>query len=160
MRVFAALTVVVVVMLAALGGSATADPTNQHWLVVTQPGEPTRVLARGVIDAEGIVTDVLTLNPDGTFDNLATQHFPDGDLFYHGAGTYEIDVNQSSCHGIGDVVGPFDITGGTGAYAGASGNGVALIHLRFVFEQTPTGCSLRPTKVSAIAHAKGTLELP
>jgi tetratricopeptide (TPR) repeat protein len=96
MRVFVALTVVVLGMLAALGGSATASSTNQHWLVVTQPGEPTRVLARGVIDAEGIVTDVLTLNPDGTFDNLATQHFPDGDLYDHGSGTYEIDVNQSS----------------------------------------------------------------
>ena len=159
MRALAALALAVLGILATLGGTASADSTNQHWLVVTQPGEPSRVHARGVLDADGTVTDVLTLNPDGTFDNLATQHFPDGDLFYHGAGTYTIDVNASSCHGQGDVVGPFQITGGTGAYAGATGDGVALIHLRFVFEQTATGCGQRPTQVSAVAHAKGTLTL-
>jgi hypothetical protein len=147
----------------ALAGPARAHDShtiNQHWTVITQPGEPTRVNARGVLDDSGTVVDVLTLNHDGTFDNLATQVFPHGDLYYHGQGTYTVDVNPDTCRGTGDVVGPFVITGGTGEYAGASGDGVALIHLRFFFDHTATGCAPFPSKVYGVARANGTLNLP
>ena len=58
------------------------------------------------------------------------------------------------------MVGPFEITGGTGAYAGASGAGVALIDLTFFFDRTPTGCSQRPSRIYAVAQASGTLTVP
>ena len=160
MRRFTAAAVGFLCILAVQGGSASANITNQHWLVVTSPGEPTRVEARGVVDASGTVIDVLTLHPDGTFDNLATQVFPDGNLFYHGAGTFSVTVNPKTCVGTGDVVGPFEITGGTGAYEGASGEGVALIRLRFFFGRTATGCSQVPAKTYGVARATGHLTIP
>jgi hypothetical protein len=160
MRLFIASAVGLLCILAGLSSSASARDTNQHWVVITNPGEPTRVVARGAVDASGTVIDVLTLNPDGTFDNLATQVFPDGNLFYHGAGTFEFTLNPRTCHGTGRVLGPFQITGGTGAYAGASGEGVARIRLRFFFDKTETGCSQQPAKVYAVAHASGTLTIP
>jgi hypothetical protein len=162
-RFLAAATVGILCALAGQAGPARAHgghSINQHWTVITQPGQPTRVNARGALDASGTVIDVLALLPNGTFDNFATQVFPDGNLFYHGQGTYEIHVNPDTCRGTGDVVGPFVITGGTGAYAGATGEGVALIHLRFSFDRTATGCAPFPSKVYGVARANGTLNLP
>ncbi len=162
-RFLVATAIAALSLLGGLAGPAGAHDSheiNQHWTVITQPGEPTRVNARGVLDDSGTVVDVLTLNPDGTFDNLATQVFPHGNLFYHGQGTYTVQVNPDTCRGTGDVVGPFVITGGTGEYAGASGDGVALIHLRFFFDHTATGCAPFPSKVYGVARANGTLSLP
>ena len=161
MRRFTATAVIVLGLLAATCGSASsaASGNNQRWTVVTTPGDPTRVFAQGALNAVGTVVDVLILNPDGTFDNHATQNFPDGTLFYHGAGTYRITVNTRTCRGEGDVVGPFDITGGTGAYTGASGKGLALISLTFMFDRTPTGCAPFPSKVWGVAHATGSLDI-
>jgi hypothetical protein len=151
----------VLCVFAGLFGSASAEKSNkQKWLVLTRTGEPTKVVATGTINASGTVIDTLTLHPDGTFDNLATQMFPDGNLFYHGAGSFQLSVNPRTCIGEGDVVGPFQITGGTGAYAGASGEGVALISLRFWFDKTDTGCSQVPARVHGVAKAEGTLTLP
>jgi len=147
-------------ILAGQTGLASADTHDQRWLVLTRPGEPTHVVATGTVTASGTVIDVLTLNPDGTFDNFATQVFPDGNLFYHGAGTFVFTLDPRTCHGNGDVVGPFQITGGTGAYEGASGEGVALISLRLYFDKTATGCSQVPARVYGVAHATGTLTLP
>jgi hypothetical protein len=161
MRRFIAATVGVLCILAGLSSGATAAQSNkQRWLVLTRPGEPTHVVASGVLNARGTVIDVLTLFPDGTFDNLATQVFPDGNLFYHGAGTFELSINPRTCIGEGDVVGPFEITGGTGAYEGATGEGTALIDLRFFFEKTETGCAPFPSRVYGVAQAEGTLNLP
>jgi hypothetical protein len=160
MRKLAVAAVGVLCVLAGPAGSASADNVEQRWLVLTNPGKPTKVVATGTLNASGTVIDVLTLNPDGTFDNLATQVFPDGNLFYHGAGTFEFTVDPRTCIGKGDVVGPFEITGGTGAYEGASGEGVALIDLTFWFDKTETGCSQQPARVHGVAKATGTLDIP
>jgi hypothetical protein len=160
MRRFLGAAVVVLCILAGQSSSALADSTNQRWLVLTRPGVPTQVVATGILNARGTVTDVFILNPDGTFDNLATQAFPDGNLFYHGAGTFELTVNPRTCIGEGNVDGPFEITGGTGAYEGASGEGVALIRLRFFFDKTDSGCSQQPARVYGVARATGTLNIP
>jgi hypothetical protein len=147
-------------VLAGVGNPAGAENVEQRWLVLTNPGKPTKVVATGVLNASGTVTDVLVLNPDGTFDNFATQTFPDGNLLDHGQGTFAITVDPRTCIGEGDVVGPFEITGGTGAYEGASGEGVALISLTFWFDKTDTGCSPFPLRTHAVAKATGTLDLP
>ncbi len=155
-----AAAVVVLCVAAGLGSPASGAGGKQKWIVTTSPGQPTRVAAVGTVNAFGTVTDVLTLFPNGTFDNLATQEFPKGNLLYHGAGTYTFTLDPRSCVGKGDVVGPFEITGGTGAYAGATGSGVALIDLTLVFTRTPTGCSQQPAKVYGVAKATGTLDIP
>ena len=69
-------------------GPGTRSPAPvARSIVLTTPGAPTRVAATGTVNAVETVVDTLTLNPNGTFDNLATQVFPKGTLFYHGAGT-------------------------------------------------------------------------
>jgi hypothetical protein len=160
MRRFIGAAIVALCIVAVGSGSASAQTKKEKWIVTTKPGQPTRVVASGLVNAKGTVTDHLKLNPNGTFDNRAEQVFPKGQLFYHGAGTYKIKVNPKTCTGTGDVVGPFKITGGSGAYKGASGKGVALIKLRFVFGKTSTGCSQRPVKTFGVANANGTLTLP
>jgi hypothetical protein len=160
MRRLIATLVGVLCMLAAPAGSGASNSNDQRWLVLTRPGTPTEVVATGTVTARGTVTDFLTLNPDGTFDNIAIQHFPDGELFYHGQGTWTITVNPLTCIGEVDVTGPFVITGGSGAYVGATGEGVALISLRLFFDKTDTGCSSFPTRIYGLAHAEGTLDLP
>ena len=162
MRKLTAVAISMLCFLAWTASTATsATPSNQQrWTVVTVPGSPTAVYAQGVLNANGTVVDVLQLFPNGTFNNLATQNFPDGQLFYHGQGTYQISVDTRRCSGEGDVFGPFVITGGTGKYAGATGDGVAIIHLTFLFDRTPTGCAPFPSKVWGVAHAEGTLNLP
>ena len=162
MRKLIAATLGALCVLAALGGPASAEKqsTTQRWLVLTRPGEPTHVIATGTVNGVGTVVDTLVLFPNGTFDNFAVQSFDDGKLFYHGQGTYEITVNPRTCIGRGDVVGPFEITGGEGAYAGATGEGVALISLTFFFEKTDTGCAQAPSRIYGLAHATGTLEIP
>ena len=160
MRKLIAIAAGVLSLLAAPATSGAADSNAQRWLVLTRPGTPTEVVATGTVTARGTVQDFLTLNPGGTFDNIAVQHFPDGDLFYHAQGTWTIALNPLTCIGEVDVTGPFVITGGTGAYEGATGEGVALIDLRLFFEKTDTGCGFIPTRIYGLAHAEGTLDLP
>ena len=160
MRRAAAAAVGVLCILAGQTGSVSAGTNDQRWLVLTRPGEPTHVVATGTVNASGTVTDAFTLNPDGTFDNLATQVFPDGNLFFHASGTFAFTLNPRTCQGEGDVVGPFEITGGTGAYEGASGEGVDRISLHFFFDKTDTGCSPFPARVSGVTRATGTLTIP
>jgi hypothetical protein len=151
-------------MTAAQTAAAAREPGAQRWLVLTRPGEPTHVVATGAVNALGTVQDSLALNfitaTGGTFDNYAAQTYPDGTLNYHGRGTFTLTVNQRSCIGEGDVVGSFVIEGGTGAYAGATGTGTALISLRFFFEETATGCSQVPVRTYGVAQATGTLIIP
>lgn len=141
-------------------GAATSG--DQSWTVITEPGQPTRVVASGVLNAAGTVVDHLTLFPNGTFDNFATQTFPKGTLGYHGMGTFTISVDPATCIGRGDVVGPFVITGGTGAYVGATGDGTALISLIFVFNRAPDGSCVQgpPAKTYGVARVTGHLTLP
>jgi hypothetical protein len=141
--------------------ATAATSGEQNWVVITTPGAPTRVVASGLVNAAGTVTDVLTLNPNGTFDNFAVQTFPNGTLNYHGMGTFTTTVDPRSCVGRGDVVGPFVITGGTGAYAGAGGSGTALITLYFVFNRNPDGSCVQgpPAKTYGVARAAGHLTL-
>ncbi len=130
MRRLTATVVGVLCMLAVPADSGAADSNTQRWLVLTRPGTPTEVVATGALNARGTVEDFLTLNPDGTFDNFAIQHFPDGDLFYHGMGNFTITVNPENCLGQG------------------------------VFAKTDTGCSFIPARIYGVAHAEGTLNLP
>lgn len=163
MRKAMALVAAVLFFLPTAADPAVADTSgNQDWVVITTPGEPTRVVASGVVNGVGTVTDFLTLNPDGTFDNFAIQHFPDGTLLYHGMGTFTLTVDPRTCIGRGDVVGPFVITGGTGAYEGASGSGTALISLIFVFGRNPDGSCVQgpPSRTYGVARAAGSMTVP
>ncbi len=162
MRKTVALLAGVVWLLLSQAGAAFASTSGpQTWVVVSRSGQPTRVAAYGVVNAAGTVVDRLTLHLEtGTFDNFATQTFPDGTLEYHGSGTAVLTVDPRTCVGTGRFVGPFVITGGTGRYEGASGSGVAIGDLGFLFARTATGCSPVPLQSWGVARATGELTLP
>jgi hypothetical protein len=150
-------------VLTGVSPATAATSGDQNWVVITTPGSPTRVVASGVLNAAGTVTDFLTLNfTNGTFDNFAVQAYPNGTLSYHGMGTFTLTIDPRSCIGRGDVVGPFVITGGTGAYTGASGSGTAFITLYFVFDRNPDGSCVQgpPARSYGVARAPGHLTLP
>lgn len=160
-KVFALVGGALLFLLAQAAPSWAATTGPQTWTVLSRNGEPTRVVASGVINSAGTVKDFLTLHLDtGTFDNFAVQTFPEGTLLYHGQGTAVLQVDPLTCVGKGRFVGPFVITGGTGAYEGATGSGVAIGDLTFIFTRTPTGCSTTPVQTWGVAQATGTLTLP
>lgn len=144
----------------AVNPTVSASAGDERWFVLTTPGEPTHVVATGALAGAGIVIDLLRLNPDGSFDNEATQVFANGTLYYHGAGTFQLTLDPATCIGEGRVNGPFHITGGTGAYQDASGEGVALISLHLVFDKADGGCTQAPKQAYGIARAAGNLILP
>lgn len=151
----------VLFLLVQAGPSWAATSGPQTWTVVSRNGQPTRVVASGVVNSAGTVKDYLTLHlASGTFDNFAVQTFPEGTLDYHGQGTAVLSVDPVTCVGKGRFVGPFVITGGTGAYAGATGSGTAIGDLTFIFARTPTGCSQTPVQSWGVAHATGELTIP
>lgn len=153
---------VVWLVLAQTGAAFAATTGAQNWVIVSRSGQPNRVGAYGVVNATGTVVDHLNLNPaTGAFDNLATQTFPAGTLEYHGVGTATLQVDPRTCIGSGHIVSEhFTITGGTGAYEGASGSGTATGDLGFAFSNTGAGCSQVPTQSWGVDRAVGTLTLP
>ena len=160
-RTFVLLSGLVWLLLSQANPALASGSGPQTWTVVSRGGQPTRVAASGVFSSAGTVVDMLDLHlATGTFDNFAVQTFPDGSLNYHGQGTAQLVVDPRTCVGKGRFVGPFVITGGTGAYAGASGNGVAIGDLTFIYDHTPNGCSPAPIQTWGVAHANGSLTLP
>lgn len=157
-----ALLASVAFLLLSQGAPAFASGSGpQTWTVVSRGGQPTRVAASGVVTSAGTVVDFLTLHLEtGTFDNLAVQTFPEGTLLYHGMGTAVLNVDPRTCVGKGRFVGPFVITGGTGAYAGAHGSGTAIGDLTFIYTRTATGCSQVPIQTWGVAQATGQLTVP
>lgn len=162
MRKSLALLAATVWLVLSQAGMAMASGSGpQTWTVVSRNGQQTRVVASGVVNSAGTVTDFLVLHLDtGTFDNHAVQTFPEGTLLYHGQGTAQLVVDQRTCIGTGRFVGPFVIENGTGAYAGATGSGTAIGDLTFVYARTATGCSQAPIQSWGVAHATGQLTVP
>lgn len=153
---------VIWLVLSQSGAAFAATSGAQDWVIVSRSGQPNRVGAYGVINTTGTVVDHLNLNPaTGSFDNVATQTFPAGTLAYHGVGTATLQIDPRTCIGTGHIVSEhFAITGGTGAYQGASGTGTATGDLGFLFTPTATGCSQVPAESWGVDRAVGTLTLP
>ena len=83
----------------------------------------------------------------GTFEETDD---PDVVLFRFPQGTVTLDsptgeeseeFDERTCTGSFTFSGPFTITGGTGAFQGATGSGHVQGQGRFIGERTPTGCS-------------------
>ena len=158
---FAVLAGVLGLVLAQAGPAVASTSGSEAWTVVSRGGTTTQVAASGVFTSAGTVVDHLIINlATGVFDNHAVQTFPEGTLLYHGQGTAVLNVDPRTCIGKGRFVGPFVIEGGTGALAGATGSGVAIGDLTFVYRPTATGCEPTPIQTWGVAHATGQLTLP
>ena len=151
-----------IALLVSQAGPAVASTSGaETWVIVTHGGHPTRVMITGVVNDRGTAEDNIVVNPmTGTFTNHVVQTFPDGTLIFDDAGPTTYTMDPGTCHAIATFNAPFTITGGTGAFAGATGSGTVTGTLTFLFHPTPTGCSAAPVQILGTGGAQGTLTIP
>ena len=155
---------VAVAALIGLAGPAVADTGRQEIILFSGPGqEEATVIAIGPIF--GVGTDVV-LNEEfddeaGTFVSEDELVFPQGSAFTTFSGTASFDLNPLTCVGQGGGNADFDITGGTGAYQGAAGNGSGTFRFLFVGQRTAEGCvESEDDPGFFFAHLSGTATVP
>lgn len=159
-RLFAILAVLLVA--APSPALATTGRQDFHLFVVGPgPTPPGRVVASGVINASGTARQIsLVPNPDGSVTGTNIYSFPDGDITvrFTGAPT-SFEFDPVRCINRFTAAGTFDILGGTGAYAGASGGGTFTSEGRNILTRTASGCSPPSYEVTRV-HDVGTITLP
>lgn len=124
-RVAAALAATFTCLIAGTGASA-AGPRSQtftlHLLSIGLVDEPIYVSAHGVIDGYGTATQRSKEIKGGELVHV-TLHFAKGTLRFSAIDHNGFRVNQHTCTATTYGGGPWTVTGGTGAYAGATGGG-------------------------------------
>jgi hypothetical protein len=162
MRKTFALVAGVVLLLTSQASAAVAQTSGaQRMMIESREGTATRVEATGAITDRGTVVDTLVLDPlTGIFSNHAVMTLSAGTLSFEDAGIAQLTLDPRTCVGQGHFVAPFNVTGGTGAYANASGSGTVIGDLTFIFDRTANGCSQFPVRSWGIARATGDLVVP
>ena len=149
----ALLTATALVM--GLAGPASAATTGAQRFVIidTGPeGTPGTAVLSGPVTGVGTSVDVGT---DGTIALAG------GTISVHHPQTSVNDVfNPATCILTIDEAGPYEITGGTGTFAGISGSGTDTVQGTVVFGRTPGGCSQAPIGTVVVVRASGTTTLP
>ncbi len=149
-------------LLGAHAPMALAQTSGPERMVIeSRSGEPTRVEATGAVTDRGTVVDNVVLDPfTGAFSNHAVMMLAAGTLEFEDHGTAQLTLDPRSCVGTGHFVAPFSVSGGSRAYAGASGTGTVIGDLKFIFDRTADGCAPFPIRSWGIARATGTLTVP
>ncbi len=147
MRRFVALVLGLTIGLGFMGSAWAQTAANQRFTVVFIGGAPGRVVASGVINGVGTdITESSTVLPNGDIATEERLIFPAGQLFVTTRGTPgAFEFNPRTCVGSFTSTGTAEVTGGTGRYAGASGEGTFQVQGYFVGGRTATGeCSEDP----------------
>jgi hypothetical protein len=115
------------------------------------------------IAASGLETDTGTLSLGGTSPK-AVLHLAKGNLdVTHQVSSPPLKLSKPACTGTETDVTSFIITGGTGAYRGATGHGSATVTFTGVFARANGACDPAPTASpvsgSLTFSATGTLTL-
>jgi hypothetical protein len=98
------------------------------------------VVATGVITAVG--TDVFLLSPEGDPASYSRYEFPNGTVSVRNTPEQEqFRLNPHSCVGKFKASGTWEVLGGTGAYADATGSGTLTLADTAFFARAPEGCS-------------------
>jgi hypothetical protein len=125
-------------------------------LVKTNPANsaPGTIIARGVFTAGGV---------DHPGNKVDTVVFPNGTFkIAHSNGTGTPRFNAKTCLGVFALNGTYQLSGGTGAYAGISGHGIYRLNIMEVAARNAAGkCSgkLPPTAFQQIIKAQGPVKL-
>ena len=125
-------------------------------LVTTSPNShaPISLIATGVFAAGGV-------NQQGS--KVDTAVFPDGTFnIAHSNGTHTLRFNPKACLGVFAQDGTYQLSHGTGAYAGISGHGIYRENITFVTARNSAGtCSnkLPPVAYQQIIRAQGPVRL-
>lgn len=149
--------------------AAAEDSGRQSFVIVAGDlgAGSGRLVATGPIQGRG--TDTVTAhvaNADGTFTDTDRFDLPDGQVELTDTYTVEITFDPESCRYGFDVNGTWTISGATGRYAGATGNGTFTAHGLIVAGRDEAGECLAldapsgPVAYTEVAHGTGTATLP
>ena len=148
----------------ALGGNpglAAADGANQQFTIIKLGANTGTVVGRGLIDGAGTEENTKhDVGPGQPFEVTFT--FPQGMLFIHNVpGTPQIDFNPTSCLTRITIHPVTTVTGGTGAFAGASGGGTATTNITTIANRGADGNCLPPSSplLFELAIARSTMTL-
>lgn len=136
------------------GGSASAAGANQKF-VITETNNSSTFVGIGPISGEGVDHTLTSSDSeDGTFTETARTDFKDGSVYMSIQGTSaSFNFNEKTCVGRFTGKGNFQVTGGTGAYDGATGSGT------FTYRGSFTGCDEDSGSFSQIVRARGKVNL-
>lgn len=146
--------VAVLLSLVGLSEPATATTARQTFLLTELPGEQgITVTAIGPI--RGIGTDVVLSEEedDETGAIVARDQFDfsQGSVFVTTHVSPEFEFDPRSCVGRGGGALTYEITGGTGAYEGATGSGTGTFRVISVGGRNPDG-SCSPDQEDEVVH--------
>lgn len=121
-----------------------------------------RVTATGPIQGKGyqeFISEVPAAEPN-TFIGTTQLVFPDGSVFVTLTSTGELRFNEHACKAFNAGWGVWTITGGTGAYAGATGQGTYEGRNTLSGERNPDGCPAEPDRLVSNLRLEGTSTVP
>ena len=165
MKKRAAATLVGGLALLASPGQAVAETGNQRFTIIQVGDGPAWVVATGVITGAGTEVDNRTQVPPGRPFQI-TYTFSEGQLFatVARAGRPHIEFDPLSCITTVDIVDTQRITGGTGAFEGASGSSTDTVRVTSVGARDGEGRCLSPGSPPlfeiGIIRTEGSLTLP
>ena len=142
----------------AMAPSATAETSGSQSFTVFAagpPGTPRTVVAAGVINGVGTVVQ----GPSGPNYANPTWVFPDGSLSLRLNYVSENVSNESACIFTSMLTGTWNITSGTGRFAGATGSGNFSGPNTTMLLRTPGGCD-GPLAQFTLFQYGGVVSLP
>lgn len=166
MKKFAAAAIVGGLALMTSPNQVLAETTGSQRFTVLIPADgPGTVIATGVVTGVGSEVDTREqVPPSSPFQ--ATYTFPEGQLFatVSAAGRPQVEFNPRSCVTTITIVDTATITGGTGAFEGASGSSTEKVRVTSVAGRGSDGRCLGPESPPlfelAVIRSEGTLSLP
>lgn len=157
-------------LLVAAAGAAPAPASAQAapaagpntWVKITFVGGPVGVVkSTGAVKGVGAALEETVLNPDGTFTGTLRFLFALGTVTATYQGVVTSVSVDATCTGRFTTVGTFQITAGTGLYAGISGSG--NLTESGIFNAVPTGTGCSPdlqVRTYLTTDATATVSLP
>src|SRR3954447_24700714 len=118
--------IAVLVASATLSAPANAATGAQSWVMngptVRGTDHTARISASGPIRGAGVLTQEYAETDAGPVVR-AVWHLPHGTVDAEASEDFAVDFDPTACRGTAHASGTWTITGGSGAYAGASGHG-------------------------------------
>ncbi len=137
-RLFVLLAVLAVGLIASAPSAPAQGTGTQRFTVFAAglPGTPRTVVAAGVINGIGTVVP----GPAGPNQANPTWVFPDGSISVHLNFVSQNTSNTAACIFTSNLTGTWQITSGTGRFAGATGGGTFSGPNTTVLARTAEGC--------------------
>jgi hypothetical protein len=130
------------------------------------PGAPGAVVITGAINdaGTGYATGVVTSSGTIALSKGSIKDVPSSTFISREQDLAGAPVNPPGCAAVGTITGPVKIVGGTGAYAGITGNVNATYTLAAVLPKLPNGrCNTahhtRPIGVAILIKASGSVRI-